>query len=73
MLMLQRQATAAGQGHKWRNVGRLATTDLAAVLDASSELASLLDLLAMRIVIDNARQEQVATWSAERGWRVLAG
>lgn len=67
--MLQRQAATAP--HRWRNVGRLATTDLVSVLEASAALASLLDLAAMRIVIDDARQEQVATWSVQRGWRVL--
>jgi hypothetical protein len=71
MLMLQRQATTGG--YRWRNVGRLATTDLVAVLDASHALAVLTDLVAMRIVIDDARQEQIATWSTDRGWRVLGG
>ncbi|MEY4636524.1 MAG: hypothetical protein RJA55_2322 [Acidobacteriota bacterium] len=70
MLMLQRQCPTGG--YRWRNVGRLATTDLVAVLDASHALADLLDVLAMRIVVDDARQEQIATWSAERGWRVLS-
>jgi hypothetical protein len=69
MLMLQRQATTGG--YRWRNIARLATTDLASVLDASHALAGLLDVLAMRIVIDDARQEQIATWSIDRGWRVL--
>ena len=70
MLMLQRQCPTGG--YRWRSVGRLETTNLAAVLDASHELAVFLDVRAMRIVVDDARQEQVATWSADRGWRVLS-
>ena len=68
--MLQRQATTAP--HRWRNVGRFDPADLSAVLDTSTSLASLLDLVAMRVVIDDARQELIATWSADRGWKVLS-